>query len=525
MILYHSNISCLTAQRLRPAAPSAHDSIISGPPSVVTETVDGSEGGDSDDSDKTIELLRPNPTGRSSAKDTFVLEELLSAFTDSKMRPRRRNEPSHMSSARMSSVTSDDLSSNIHDELESLLEGITGLMSTKGGNPNRTRKGGDLGQGWSVLHSAASNGKIMQIKALIARGADVDAREVDEWTPIMLAAQNGHADAVRELLDNGAKVNATSAKGVTALRQAAQNGHFEVIEVLLSYGANPNIEVAGAGGPLMAAVYNAAKGRLLKSETNPETTTKIVRALVMAKANVNSVDSDGDTALHICTLHGDAEWARILINAKADVNGRNDKGRTPLSNAAYEANVEMVRMLLANGAKPDISEETQWTPLHFAAQFLHKTTFETIRLLVEGGADVNSRINDNATALHIAAQKGDVDILQYLIDKKAIVDAQTASGRTPLFQAVSNGHAEAVNLLARAGANVNIMEAKGLKMRPLHVAVIKGEKRIVENLLDLGADIEAVSGLGNQTPLRLASNVDERDDIFMLLLDRGARAT
>jgi ankyrin repeat protein len=421
-----------------------------------------------------------------------------------------------MSSAGLDSVIDDDIT-----ELGSLLEGL-GAAFSKTRAQERYK-----GTGFHILHNAASNGRITQIKALLARGAQVDVRESDGWTPLMLAAQNGHVEAVRELLDNKADVNARGNDGVTATYQAAVNGKGDVVELLVAYGANATLEPIDRFSPMLAAVYRGVMSKLTKDDkASPESVTHILRVLARAGANVNSVDGDGDTALHLSCLHGDVEWVKTLLDANADVNAVNGKGRTPLSNAAYESNVEMVRLLLRNGARTEIAEGDQWTPLHFAAQFLTKTTLQTIRLLVEAGADVNSRIKSNATALHLAAQKGDLNILQYLIDKGGLVDAQTNQGRTPLFQAVANGHVEAVDLLARAGANVNVLENKGLRCRPLHFAAVKGQKAMVERLLDLGADIDATTGSEGQTALKLSSvrGSDECDEIFMLLLDRGAKA-
>ncbi|KIW64869.1 hypothetical protein PV04_07173 [Phialophora macrospora] len=494
---------------------------ITGPPSMIgTDDDCDNESDASNVSDKTIELFRPRSDNGSSARSKTnranqfeeAMRSLAAAQYTAQLRPRKFG--AHMSSVGLSSIIDDDKS-----ELDSLLGSLGDVLS-------RAKRGGRYkGTGFHVLHTAAANGRLLQIKALLSKGVLVDVRESDGWTPLMLAAQNGHVEAVRELLNNKADINAQGHNDVTALFQAVLNGKLDVVQLLCEQGADASLEPNDMMGLMVAAVYRGVAGKLGQDhELSPETISQMLRLLLRAKANPHGVDEDGDTALHLACLHGDAEWVRILLDANTNPNVVNKTGRTPLTNAAYESNAEMVQMLLEKGARPDIAEADQWTPLHMATQFLKTDTLKTVKLLVGAGADVNSRTKTNATALLIAAQHGDLDILQYLIDVGAIVDAQTSDGRTPLFQTVANGHIEAVDLLARAGANVNAVETGALKLRPLHYAAAKCSARMVERLIDLGADVNLLTAVGAQAPLQLAAmrNDDEGDKIFTLLLDRGA---
>jgi len=74
------------------------------------------------------------------------------------------------------------------------------------------------------LLEAIMDGDIERAKSLIDAGADVNARDIDGWTPLMYAALNGHTEIVELLIESGADVNAKGALRGTALLLAAAKG-------------------------------------------------------------------------------------------------------------------------------------------------------------------------------------------------------------------------------------------------------------------------------------------------------------
>jgi ankyrin repeat protein len=472
---------------------------------------------DSDESQKTIEMGRPAEAPSASSPGGEL--DQLSLFLDRLLQPKRRPGPSHITteSSRLSSVRR-----STSWDPEELLSGHGGSLSLKdllesalgnraGGRKERYK----VHAKWSPLHASAGNGRLAQVKALISRGADVDAREDDGWSPLMLAAQNGHVDVVRELIDNGASVNHMGDDGVTALRQAAQGKHVEIVELLLSHKADPNKMTEEAGSALISAIT----GKPDKTE-DKRNMIPIMTALIRAGARIDLGDKDRDSPLGLACMAGEIEAARLLLAAGADVNTANNSGYSPLTYAAYTANSKLVKLLLENHAEVDHRTHNDWTPLQLAAQFLKDETLEVVKLLVEAGADVNARTDTNATALHVASQKGDPDILRYLIEKGANVNAKTMDGRTPLFQAACNRHLEAIEILAAAGADVNIATDDDIQLNILHIAIVNNDPEMVERFLKLGVDPNA-KARGKDTPLALASSHDD-DKVFFILLAHGA---
>jgi ankyrin repeat protein len=99
----------------------------------------------------------------------------------------------------------------------------------------------ELGHGYekmALLFAAKRNG-LKQVRNLLEKGVDVNAKPSQGWTALMLAAGEGHLDVVRLLLEKGADVNAkTETDGKTALADASKNGHFGVVRLLLENGAD-----------------------------------------------------------------------------------------------------------------------------------------------------------------------------------------------------------------------------------------------------------------------------------------------
>lgn len=138
-------------------------------------------------------------------------------------------------------------------------------------------------------------GDVRIAKALIASGAIVNAANVYGRTALMEVAGNGNTEFVSLLLDAGADVNAQRRDGGTALHEASHNGHTDIVRALLAKGARPNVANAQGLTPLMSACVCA--GPRKTCPWRPD----IVRLLIAARADVNTKDARGETALSWAT--------------------------------------------------------------------------------------------------------------------------------------------------------------------------------------------------------------------------------
>ena len=120
-------------------------------------------------------------------------------------------------------------------------------------------------------------------------------------------------------------------------------------------------------------------------------------------------------------------------------------------------NVEEVRALLDHGAKMNIRDEHELTPLMIAAV---SGKFKTAQLLIRRGADINAE-NERMTVLMEAVLWGREKICELLLENGATIDTQDRDGRTALMRAISGQFEEAVKLLLVKKANVNLRARNG----------------------------------------------------------------
>ena len=145
----------------------------------------------------------------------------------------------------------------------------------------------------------------------------------------------------------------------------------------------------------------------------------------------------------------------------------------------------------------------------------------SVRGQLRSGADVNETHADGMSALHWAAERGDVSLANILIYAGAIIDSGTRiGGYTPLHIACRRGHADVVIALLEAGADPNAVTSNSGVM-PLHLAAASTSPASVRALLEAGTDINAIERAWGQTPLIFAASAN-RLDIVQVLLEAGA---
>src|SRR5208337_5502443 len=106
------------------------------------------------------------------------------------------------------------------------------------------------------LWQAAKRGDLPEIKSLLDKGAEVNAKNDNGSTALMAASLQGHPEIVQALLAKGAEVNAKNNNGSTALMAACLQGHREIVEALLAKGAEVNVKNNNGSTALMAASSN-----------------------------------------------------------------------------------------------------------------------------------------------------------------------------------------------------------------------------------------------------------------------------
>lgn len=180
----------------------------------------------------------------------------------------------------------------------------------------------------------------------------------------------------------------------------------------------------------------------------------------------------------------DLSAVELLLREGTDPNEVNSWGHTALMAAAWADHSPIVDLLLRHGVNVDARSRFRKTALFYAVAEGNSTI---VQLLLEHGADPNGK-DYPITPLAIAADRGDVETVHNLLDKKADM---AAGNWHPLFAAVEKDHDEVAKLLLMRGADPNIKANDG--RTPLFYASCNGSEAIVTLLLANGAKTTAKS--------------------------------
>ncbi len=251
---------------------------------------------------------------------------------------------------------------------------------------------------------------------------------------------------------------------------------------------------------------NPINQELLDAAKNGD--VKTVEAALVAGADVNYVDNNGDTALIWAALRNHIAIVTVLLDAGAGahVNHIDRIGNTALMYAAQNGNIPMAGLLLEHGADVNVNHDyiNRWTALDWAITdnkpesaiffiehgaklshdpesihslrrflnniianaFIVEAIFGNIYLVSqlleqEPGELTHATDKTGKTALHWAAARGNDALVQLLLDHDADIDARDTNGNTPLHLAARNGNLSMVKLLIARGANATIVNRDG----------------------------------------------------------------
>ncbi|KKY39049.1 putative ankyrin repeat protein [Diaporthe ampelina] len=313
-------------------------------------------------------------------------------------------------------------------------------------------------------------------------------------------------------------------KEQTALHKGAKRGNLTLTERLIGRGASTNIQDSNGRTPLY---YAAEKDH-----------HRIVRALLEYKEKHESVSNDeksglqdhhGMTALHWAIEAKDEVSAKLLVRSQSDLDVLDHKKRSALIPAADKELNKVVRVLLENNADAKVQDSHQRTVLHWAAmrvnlgimeQLVHREDIQSyineadylgrtalhwaayqhwqhrsqksaMKLILESYPQYDTRDNDGCTPLILAAERGNLEPVKQLLDKKADPLTTNKEGLAALDQAAINGHGDLVaEPIGHVHEDKVKMKALELAVDHKHLSVaIKLQKSITDRTLQRMAEL------------------------------------
>ena len=391
----------------------------------------------------------------------------------------------------------------------------------------------DLGA--TPLYLACTNHSALMVSRLLEAGADPNLALPSGETPLMNCARTGDPAAVRALLARGARVEAReSAHQQTALMWAAAERHPVALAALLAAKADVRARSASYTQVVTSEVTQRAGRESLNYTVQRGGSTPLLfaarsgdaesaRLLLDAGADPNDMLADGLPALTLAAYSGHGDAAQVLLDRGADPHAA-AIGFTALHAAVLRADVALVRALLARGASPNAAM-TKGTPMRrtsqdfdlpaalipatpylLAARFLEP---DLLRVLQAGGADARATMRDGTTALMLAAGVGALATQ----DRRgvALIDGGRVASEDLVLRTV--------DAVLEAGATAGAANQAG--DTALHAAAAAGLNRVVSRLVIAGAEVNVKNGRG-QSPLGLIAKREDRKATADLLRSLGA---
>ena len=306
---------------------------------------------------------------------------------------------------------------------------------------------------------------------------------------LLVACHDGDEQTVRELLCKDVSL-ARQVLAVDQQRQALSplgiavcGGYVGIVGLLIEAGTDVNGRFGMADiTPLMQLCAQDHDG-------SDELPTTQVRALSLSIQPTTTVQAQSPhSALSVGTREH-LRCLRMLLDSGADIDACDNQGRSALYHCAQWGNSEALAVLVRHGARVRGWSHCKQDPLCVASLKGH---LSCVRALLAAGCPVVSGRQHGFSALNCAAQGGHVEIVKYLFQQGASVNAEsTPTGGTPLLVAAEYGQLACMQALLDGGVDIN--GANSIGITALYLAAQEGRLAALKMLLSRGAQIKGWS--------------------------------
>ena len=431
-----------------------------------------------------------------------------------------------------------------------LTPGMTGqalLLAIQNGHSEAANLLIDTGEGLlytdnknaTVLHWAAKMGQSSICQRLLDKRVPLDAKDLDDQTALDWATKGDDERTINILLKGGKNFTRQETANLQSLHFSARTGDISMIKEFHKQGSS--LEARDDKG--QTVLFHAVKG---KQHAVIEWLTG------KGRANVQAVDKQGLTALHVAAQACDVKSAEILLKHKADVNALSSHNLTPLHCIPHSEGARLLILLHEKGADINAFDKDKNRLVHKAASrgdsasLLFKVASDLGADLRAPGAQGNTPAHHAAdsgskiilgllnqkeidiqavrnaagyTPLMLAARAGKIEVMRFLLERGASYNVADSDGRSLIELSIHWGNPEVISLLQEHGANYQHVTTAGSDMHPIWKAVHEGQGASVAKLLDGGVSVEYEHN--GVRMLQLAIEVDNLE-VVRLLLERGA---
>lgn len=380
-------------------------------------------------------------------------------------------------------------------------------------------------RGNTPLHWASMKDRADTVSLLIENGADIEAKDVDNWTALHYAAAFASLQTVEALVDNGADKNSLTKDGNIPVNYAKD----ETIKTYLSggkIGREDTEEVVEEETKETAADETAENTETSETITEDELNNELDTTQNGSIVDPTVVDLDPkQLELLIAVKNNDIIAVNALLKENVNPNFVDEEGYSPLHRAVLNNNLDVVNVLLSY---KDIDTEIKlpyeasvddWylggaTPLLVAS---YTGNADIVNALIEAGSDIRAKDDiDGAATIHIASANGNNEVINILLNKdNTLINEADSMKDTPLHWASIKNQTDTISLLLANGADTKLTNSDGNTV--LHYAAMYGDVNTVNVLLEADSSLASVENNEGITPIYYAIVVSDNDILSSII--------
>eukprot|EP00928_Gymnodinium_smaydae_P025208 TRINITY_DN20155_c0_g2_i2.p1 TRINITY_DN20155_c0_g2~~TRINITY_DN20155_c0_g2_i2.p1 ORF type:complete len:927 (+),score=176.25 TRINITY_DN20155_c0_g2_i2:161-2941(+) len=418
----------------------------------------------------------------------------------------------------------------------------------------RANVAGKDSSGHQALHFAAEGKSLDMLKLLLDSRASVGAVTSDGETPLHRAAQSGRGEAVSFLLDRRAQLDARRKSGHTAVHSAAFKGHRSVLEILKAHGADLNpkdgasasnvhspeaLAVSAGHTDVVEYIRTAAKKGPSIDGENAFAAAKAGHVAMLDKVLLKGVwspereDAERASLAHAAVEAGHLAVVSHLLESAGSAAKTNAHYKTLMATAALYGHAELIETLAkrgfpAEGVKAATSSDDSGnsdatrSPTQIAVTRGHVAALDALRKFsTPAGGET-----DESELLPLGVVQGHAGIVNYLVERRASVNAGAARPKDHIHVAAMLGHAEVARALLDHRADVEARDSEGL--RPACYAILgadnnltsPGHASVLRLLAGRGADV-GYDAMNKKLPARAGDSGKEQPSLLDVAIGKG----
>ncbi|KAJ8679172.1 hypothetical protein QAD02_014959 [Eretmocerus hayati] len=287
--------------------------------------------------------------------------------------------------------------------------------------------------------------KLEDINSFISNGESILHQSIRRYCEV---------DVIKYLLRRGSNVHGTTELGENVILIAMKNikkNNPSAIKKLIQYFVSEKVDINASDNAGDSALHY-----LVRNCKNTNHSIALAELLVMSGAKVNTCNKLGETALHVAVDFDNSALSEYLISVGADVDIKTKQFKSALHISVENSNLRITELLIKN--KASCSTTNGQNSLLLTAI---KTTKpgklrrDLVKILLDGGSDLNDQDSSLSTPLHLVLEDKDEDCAKLLIDYGCSLNCKDKWNYTPLRHAICSHLRCSVELLLRKGANPN----------------------------------------------------------------------